>query len=227
LKNNAADLFSDFLKVALPLLLIPATFIVVLPFGHDAANLFIGAVFAFVFLFKSDLRGRRLMIILSTFAFAFETANVASGFYHYAGHPSLPMWVAMGWAVLGWYIVSLLPVFKKIPEWAALSANAIALLAVAFAYNFWQVTLLFAAIAPLIYTRASSRLPTAFFAFGSMMGLVIEVSGTSLGLWKYSASGGFLGIPEFGQLALGYATVLIFSYWIAGYDRLEEKDGQH
>ncbi len=221
--KEKSSLVSDIIKVCLPLLLIPATFIFVLPYGHDAANLFIGAVFAYVFLFKSDMRGRRLMVILSTFAFAFETANVASGFYHYVGHPSLPMWVAMGWAVLGWYIVSLIPVFRKVEEWVAVGANAIALLLVAIQYNFWGVTMLFAAAGPYVYTRASSTLPTMFFAFGSIMGLVLEVCGTTLGIWAYTNTAGLPATPEFGQLALGYATVLIFCYWLAGYDRLEEK----
>jgi hypothetical protein len=62
-----------------------------------------------------------------------------------------------------------------------------------------------------------------FFAFGSMMGLVLEVSGTALGVWAYTTAAGLPATPEFGQLALGYATVLIFCYWLAGYDRLEEK----
>ena len=215
---------SDLVKFLIPLLLIPITFIVLKPYGHDVINLFIGAVFAWVFLFKADLRGRRLMIILSTFAFAFETANVASGFYHYTGHDNLPMWVAMGWAVLGWYIVSLIPLFQKVKEWIAISLNAIALLLVAFAYNFWGVSLLFAAAGPFVYTRGSLTLPTMFFAFGSIIGLVIEVSGTALGMWAYNTATGLPAIPEFGQLALGYATVLIFCYWLAGYDRLEEKD---
>lgn len=218
-----SSLTSDLMKFLVPLLLIPATFIFVIPYGHDATNLFIGGVFAWVFLFKADMRGRRLMVILSTFAFAFETANVASGFYHYAGHPSLPMWVAMGWAVLGWYIVSLMPIFKKVPEWLAVGANALALLFVAIQYNFWSVTLLFAAAGPYVYTRASSTLPSMFFAFGSIIGLVLEVSGTFLGVWAYTTAAGLPTTPEFGQLALGYATVLIFCYWLAGYDRLEEK----
>lgn len=221
-KENSS-LVLNIIRVCLPLLLIPATFIFVIPYGHDAASLFIGAVFAYVFLFKSDLRGRRLMIILSTFAFVFETANIALGFYHYTGHPSLPLWVTMGWAVLGWYLVSLIPVFRKVSEWAAVAANTIALLLVAIQYNFWQVSMLFAAAGPFVYARASATLPTMFFAFSSIIGLVIEVCGTALGVWAYTNAAGLPATPEFGQLALGYATVLIFCYWLAGYDRLEEK----
>ncbi|MFA6330027.1 MAG: hypothetical protein WCX64_05095 [Candidatus Micrarchaeia archaeon] len=218
------SLTSDLIRVFLPLLLIPATFILVLPFGHEATNLFIGAVFACVFLWKADVRGRRLMVMLSAFAFVFETANVGTGFYSYTGYNMTPLWVAMGWSVLGWYIVSLIPVFRKVPDWVAYAVNALALLAVAVYFNFWHVSMLFAAVGVALFSKTTSRVPGAFFAFGSLMGLLIEVSGTALSRWTYYSAQGLPTTPEFGQLALGYSVALLFCFWLAGYDRLEEKD---
>jgi hypothetical protein len=216
-------LFSNLTKVVLPLLLIPATFVFVLPYGHDAANLLVGAVLAYVFLFRADMRARRMMVFLSAFAFIFETANIGTGFYKYTGHALVPLWIGMGWAVLGWYAVSLMPIFKRIPDWAAYAANVLALLAVAAAYNFWPLSLLFAAVGVVLLARASVRVPAAFFAFASIMGLVLEASGTALGRWTYLSGQGLPTTPEFGQLALGYAMALAFCFWISGYDRLEEK----
>ena len=37
---------------------------------------------------------------------------------------------------------------------------------------------------------------------------------------------GALAIPEFGQLSIGYAMVLAFATWAAGYDSLPKKIGR-
>ncbi len=223
--GKAAGLF-EFIRIAFPLALIPIVFAFLFPYGHDVINLFIGAVLFYVFLFQADPRARRLIVILSVFAGIFEIANVASGFYSYAGHPLVPLWVAMGWAVLGWYAVWLVPVLRKIPDWLAFSASTLALLIVSMSYHYWALSMLFAAVGVVLLARASTRLPAAFFAFGAIIGLVLEVAGTYLGVWKYTTASGALAIPEFGQLSIGYAMVLAFAAWAAGYDPLPEKIGK-
>ena len=216
----------ELFRIALPLALIPIVFAFLFPFGHDVINLFIGAVLFYVFLFQADQRARRLIVILSVFAGIFEIANVASGFYSYAGHPLVPLWVAMGWAVLGWYAVWLVPVFRKIPDWLAFSASTLAILSVSLAYHYWALSMLFAAVGVVLLSKTSTRFPAAFFAFGAIIGLVLEVAGTSLGVWRYTTASGALAIPEFGQLSIGYAMVLAFATWAAGYDSLTKKIGR-
>lgn len=233
-KTENAGAFEATVRSFAPLISIPIVYGLVVPFllslfpqyGHDSVTAVLGAITAYIFVFHADTRARRLMAILIVFSFAFETANVASGFYHYVYPVPLyyltsPLWIVLGWSVVGWYSVKAMPLFRKIPAWLAYGLVAASLLAVATAYNYWVPSLAFALFGVFLAALACQRIPVGMIAFTTIFGIVNEVVGSYFNIWSFTDKAGIAHIPEFGQLSIGYAFVLIFCLWLAGYDPIE------
>jgi hypothetical protein len=207
-------------QVILPLLLIPLNLYAIQLFGQDAGNLIIGCAF-FVGLVKFA-RGneRRFMIILVVFATVFESLNVVSGSYKYVGSPLVPFWIGLGWGVVGLYLVKLLPLLKKIEDRTAYSLSAI------LYPGLWAVTGMdLHAILPVVYAilgifalTLSTAMPASFFLSAGLLGAVIELLGTSMGIWQYFDASGNPIPAQLPNLALAYASVIAFALWLSGID---------
>ena len=225
----------SFVRAYWPLVFIPVVYGLILPWGfanlprlgNDFGNIVVGGVVLYLFLFKSDMRQRRLMIMMQVFAFAFETANVASGFYHYVYpqmpyYAAVPMWITLGWAAVGWWCVKSFENFRRIPAWVSYAIVGISLIAVGFAFDYWVPSMIFAVVGIYLAENVVTEIPLGMIAFATVFGLLNEVVGPLCNIWSFTDKVGLNHIPEFGQLSIGYAYVLIFCLWLAGYDKLKD-----
>ncbi|MBI5226533.1 hypothetical protein HY994_04860 [Candidatus Micrarchaeota archaeon] len=203
-----------------PLAFVPITILVVQRFGHDGANLLLGALFLYLFIQKADLRLRRLMIVLAVFSGLFETANVASGAYTYFGALASPLWISLGWAILGWWFMQLKPALEKVPFNAAFAAISIVIAAASFSNHTLGLTTAIS-IAGLYALSLSVKQPFAMFAFSSLFAIIAEVSGTYGRIWGYFDLNHAPVPPDLAMLALVYSVVMAFSIWISGYENAE------
>ncbi|MBI3588264.1 DUF2878 family protein [Candidatus Micrarchaeota archaeon] len=203
-----------------PLVFIPITLYAVTQFGNPAGNAVLGALFLYLLAFKSGLRARRLMVALAVLGMIFETANVAAGIYKYSGTIGAPVWIALGWAILGWWVSELMPQFSKIGFKPAFVAASAALVAFPFLNHTLGLSTPIA-IAGLYALSLSSQMPFAAFAFTSLFAMLAEYSGTAFGAWKYfDLSGSGVAVPpDLAGLAMGYSVVMAFCFWISGYEK--------
>ena len=211
---------TDIAKLIFPLALIPFTLYAVLSFGHDAGNAIIGfAFFIGMIKFAGD-KERKFMIILAFFASLFEGLNVALGAYKYINAPTVPIWVGLGWGVLGIYLVKNLAIMKKINGGLAYLLALLLYLALwgAAGLNVGLLIPVVFSIAAIYVLSLSSKFPASFFLYTSFIGIVIEFSGTSLGVWTYfDGFGGAIPVPLI-SLGMAYAAVLAFTLWLSKID---------
>jgi len=223
-QRQRQDLAAAILKLW-PLFFVPLTILAVQRFGHDGANLLLGALFLYVFIKKADVKLRRLMIVLAVFSGLFETANVASGAYTYFGTLGSPLWIGLGWAILGWWFIQLKQTAERIPVHASFAAISIIIAVVAAANNTLGLTTIIA-IAGLYALSLSVRQPFALYAFTSVFAIIAEWSGTYSGLWGYFDLNGAPVAPDLAMLALVYSVVMAFSIWVSGYENTENPIGK-
>lgn len=209
--------FREALTLLLPLVLIPVTLYGVLLFGHDIGNVIIGLAFFIGFiLFTKNKEEKRFMIILAIFSMLFEIANVAIGFYKYLDVVMVPNWIGLGWGVLGLY---LLRNYKVI---SGISAQITYLVISLIYLSYWVVSgmqipiliIVIFAIATIYLLSLSSNFSPSFFGFASLMGVVIEFSGTQLGIWTYFDNIGFAVFPNLAHLGMAYAAAIAFVLWL-------------
>ena len=213
----------DFLKLW-PILFVPATLYVVMQFGNDYANILVAILFFGVFAFKSDMRTRRLMLVLAAMGNIFETANTAAGFYKYIGTLGAPLWIPLGWAVLGWWVASMEGEFRKISMKTGMAVTSAALLLSPLAVGSISISSIIA-IAGLYCISLASRLPYAAFGFTALFSIMLEYMGTTIGAWQYfdpMGSGAPIP-PNLAALAMAYATALALCLWISGFEKPEGK----
>ncbi|GEM_PF-1538642 len=220
---KAADHLQKFAVLAAthawPLAFVPLTIVLVQNVGHDAANVLLGALFLFVFIYRSDIRLRRFMIVLAVFSGVFETANLASGSYRLDGAVYSPLWISLGWAILGWWLIKLEPLAKNVSFTAAfVSATVVILLANLATQTLSVGTPL--ALAGLYALGLAVRQPFALYAFVCVFSILAELSGTFSGLWGYYAADGRPLLPDFALMALLYCAVIVSAIWISGYETL-------
>jgi hypothetical protein len=214
--------FKSILKFILPLFIIPITLLAVHSFGHIAGDIIIGIAFfaSIVFVAKTQ-NERRLMIVMSIFAMLFETANVAIGIYKYEYTVQIPVWVAIGWGVLGFYIYKNLPVTKllSLKNSLILSVILFVLVWVLMGSSFSGangVVALLIILGSIFVLSKSSSFPHSFYLHMALCGMLIEYLGTSIGVWTYfdPATKIAMGVPLLG-LGMAYASVMSFCIWIS------------
>ncbi|MBI2079406.1 hypothetical protein HYT84_01465 [Candidatus Micrarchaeota archaeon] len=206
------------IRLILPLLLIPLTLYAVLNFGHEAGNLIIGAAFLIGLLkFTENQNEKRFIIVLAIFAILFETANVALGLYKYLNVIQVPVWIGLGWGVLGIYLLRNKELLDQIKDNAAYAFTILVYLGV-LVWSGVQVTNLIPVlfgIAAVYVLRLSSKFPASFYALASFMGILIEFSGTTVGIWTYFTETGSIMPPPLAYLGMAYASVIAFALWIS------------
>ncbi|MEK6981307.1 MAG: hypothetical protein AABX38_00115 [Candidatus Micrarchaeota archaeon] len=210
---------NQLVKLLLPLFLIPLTLYSVSLFGHDAGNAVIGIAFFIAVVKFANESERKYMIILAVFASIFESVNVISGGYKYIGAPLVPLWVGLGWGILGLYLVKNVETFKSINNKNAYILSAIFFSAVWVLTGASIPSLVFlgVAISTTYVLSLSSKFPASFFLFTGVMGVVIEFFGTSVGVWKYFLNG--LPIdPPLLALSMAYCSVIAFGIWLSRID---------
>lgn len=205
-----------------PLAFVPLTIFAVQKFGHEAANILLGVLFLGLFVWKADLPLRRLMIVLAVFSGLFETANVASGAYTYFDSLASPLWISLGWAILGWWFMQLKDEAAKISNNSAFAFTLIILVAVSF-FNHTLSLSTPIALAGLYALSLAVRQPFALYAFASIFALIAEFSGTYAGIWGYFNVNNQPVPPDLAMLALAYPTILAFSIWISGFENQPKK----
>ncbi|MBI5223712.1 DUF2878 family protein [Candidatus Micrarchaeota archaeon] len=212
----------EYAKLILPLLIIPLTLQGVLMFGHSAADGIIGICFFIgaISIAKTQTE-RRFMITLAIFAMLFETANVAIGIYKYIDTIQVPVWVAIGWGVLGIYIVRNLETLKKINDRTAYILSGILFFGIWAGQGFQLsgtssiIHTIIGVLTIFVLSRSSSY-PSAYFFFIALMGVIIEFSGTTFGVWTYFDPATKIAIlPPLAGLGMAYASVLAFCMWIS------------
>ncbi len=204
----------------LPLLLIPLTLYSVLLFGQIAGTVIIGLAFLIGIAKFADKKERKFMIILAVFSSLFENLNVALGSYQYLGVAEAPIWVGLGWGILGLYLIKHQKLLAKVPN------NITYALACGLYLVIWGMSgFSLAALIPSIFgvltiyvLTLSSNLPSSFFLSASALGMLIEFSGTSFGIWTYFDQLGLPIPPPLASLGLAYASVLTFALWLSGMD---------
>ena len=207
-----------------PLALVPLTLFLVKNYGHSAGNLLLGAVFAYLFIKKSDIRTRRLMVVLAVMGAIFETANVAAGLYSYFGTLGSPLWISLGWALLGWWVASLEPILSRVRNKAALYASGAAVMLFPLLNGNFSLSSPIA-VAGLYALSLASTLPFAVYAFAALFAILAEYAGTFAGVWGYFNPAGTRAAvpPDLAGLAMAYAIVLAFCFWVSGYETLAKK----
>ncbi len=200
-----------------PLLFVPLTIILAKNVGHEAANLLLGAVFLYVFIYRSDIRLRRFMIVLGVFSGIFETANLASGSYSMSGTTVSPLWVSLGWSILGWWLMQLEPLAKRITFTTAFLATIGLIVAANLLSHTFSVGTPFA-LAGLYALGLAVRQPFALYTFVCGFSILAEMSGTYSGLWGYYDSNGLNILPDFALMALLYCAVIVSAIWISGFE---------
>lgn len=207
-----------------PLVFIPITLYAVKAFGHLAGTLLLSAVFAYLFIYKAEMRLRRFMIVLVVFSAVFETSNVASGAYKYAGTIGSPLWISLGWGILGWWLASLEKEFAKISFKTSFAAICVLLVAFPLVNGSLSATSLIAAAGLYLLSLCITQ-PFSVYAFTAAFGMLAEYAGTATGIWTYYDT--FFGVipihPDLATLALAYAGVLAFSIWVSGYETSSNK----
>ncbi|MBI5047308.1 hypothetical protein HZC07_06285 [Candidatus Micrarchaeota archaeon] len=207
----------EIIKLLLPLLLIPLTLYGVNAFGQNAGNIIIGISFFIAIVKFAEQKERRFMIVLAVFAAIFESVNVASGAYAYTGTKLVPIWIGLGWGIIGIYLVKNLKTLEKIDEKITYALTVILYLIVWGIGGFSATELMFVifGIATVYVLSLSSKFPAAFFFYTCLIGMIIEFFGTTLGAWKYfDPSGGVIQAP-LASLGLAYASVIGFCLWIS------------
>lgn len=217
MKNQDVDWLSVLLHLW-PLLFVPLTLFAVKSYGHVAGNLLLGALFLYLIVARSDLKTRRLMIVLAVFSTLFETANVASGAYTYHGTLGAPLWIGLGWAILGWWLVQLSPKLKSVPFWPAFGVASAALALASYLTGTLSVQVAFSVAGLYVLSLAIAQ-PFAIYAFTSLFAIVAEWSGTFAGVWTYYDAAQKAVAPDLAMLALVYPVVLAFSFWVSGFER--------
>ncbi len=203
-----------------PFVFVPITLYAAKTFGHLAATLLLSALFFYLFVFKAERKTRRLMIVLAVFSAAFETANVGAGLYSYPGTIGAPLWISIGWAVLGWWLASLEKQFSKISFKTSFAVISLLLVAFPLYNNSFSVNSAMA-IAGLYMLSLCISQPFSLYAFTALFAMVVEYSGTVTGVWNYFNLNGTNGIvpADLAYLALAYSLILAFCFWISGYEK--------
>ncbi|MBI2444813.1 hypothetical protein HYV43_00290 [Candidatus Micrarchaeota archaeon] len=204
-----------------PLAFVPLTILAVQRMGHDGGNVLLGALFFYLFIKKADIKVRRLMIVLAVFSSLFETANVASGAYTYFGTLGSPLWIGLGWAILGWWFVQLQQAAGKISPHHAFGAIAVAIATASF-FNHTLGLSTAIAILGLYALGLAVRQPFALYAFTALFAMIAEWSGTYAGIWGYFDLAHQPVPPDLAMLALAYSVVMAFSIWISGFENPEK-----
>lgn len=210
----------ELLKLLLPLVLIPITLYAVLLFGHDAGNAIIGLAFLVSILKFANPKERRFIIILAFIAALAETGNVAIGFYKYANVTLVPLWIPLGWSVVGMYIFKNLQTLKKINNNVAYGLSAVFYFIIMYFAGLNQanvITSLFAVITIYVLTK-SSKFPASLFLFTGIVGAIIETSGTMLKVWSYLDSLGNIVPAPLAYVAIGYSSLILVAAWISGIE---------
>jgi hypothetical protein len=161
------------------------------------------------------------MIVMSIFAMLFETANVAIGIYKYEYTVQIPVWVAIGWGVLGFYIYKNLPITKllSLKNSLILSFIIFILVWVLMGSSFSGangIVALLIIIGSIFVLSKSSSFPHSFYLHMALSGMLIEYLGTSIGVWTYfdPATKTVMIVPLLG-LGMAYASVMSFCIWIS------------
>jgi hypothetical protein len=212
--------FRELVFLLLPLILIPLTLYAVKSFGHVAGDVIIGAVFFIGIVKFASGSERRFMVILMIFSSLFESINVASGSYKYLGVVWVPLWVGLGWGILGLHLFKNRKLFGKLPPKAAY-ALACVLYFATWAYSGFAILGLIPAIFAVlgVYVLSlSAKLPPSFFLASGFLGVLIEFSGTNLGIWQYFDEAGMPIAAPLSILGLAYASVVTFVLWLSGLD---------
>lgn len=206
----------------LPLLLIPLTLYAVAQFGEVAGNIVIGAAFVVGLVKFAKGKEKRFMLILAIFAMIFESINIISGSYRYAGSDLTPLWIGMGWGLVGLYVVRNAPrVAERIGDMAAY-ALAVILYASTLAITGLQPPAIVAAafaVAAVYVLRDASGLPAAFFLFAGATGVLIEFCGPYAGVWSYLDRAGAVMPPPLASMGFAYMAVIAFGMWLSGLER--------
>ncbi|MEM4255105.1 MAG: hypothetical protein QXR53_02130 [Candidatus Norongarragalinales archaeon] len=202
-----------------PFAFVPATLYAAKAFGHLAATVLLSALFFFLFVRRADVKTRRLMIVLAVFSAVFETANVGVGAYKYSGTIATPVWISIGWGILGWWLASLEKEFAKIGFKTAFAAICVMLVAFPF-YNNTLSASSAIAIAGLYMLSLCVSQPFSIYAFTALFGMIAEYAGTAVGVWTYySAAGSGIPVqPDLAFLALAYSLILAFCFWTSGFE---------
>jgi len=206
--------------LVLPLFIIPLTLFSVLAFGHDAGNLIIGSCFLIGIARFADKKERRFMIILAVLATIFETVNIAAGSYRYIGTALPPVWIPLGWGVVGLYLLRNVPFFKRIENRPAF-ALAFLMYVCTWAITGFSTGGLIAAILAVagIYALSlASGFPVAFFMYSAFMGILIESAGTSSGVWTYFGPDGAAVAPALAGLGMAYSAIIAFGLWASSVE---------
>ncbi len=202
-----------------PVIFVPLTLYGVSQFGNSAGNVLLGTLFFYLIAFRSDIRTRKLMISLAVLGMIFETANVAAGLYKYSGILGAPVWIPLGWAILGWWVVQLEPVLAKTGRNAWLGLVSAIIAAAAFLNGSLSLSLPIA-IAGLYVVSISSSRPFGVYAFTALFCVLAEFSGPAVGVWKYFSPTGSGAVvpPDLAALSMAYAVVMAFSSWLSGFE---------
>ncbi len=210
------------LTILLPLALIPLVIFSVLNFGSLAGIAILGITSAYLYLFKADAHTRRLMLVLVIFSQIFETMNVIGNFYNYQGDRGTPLWVSLGWAVLGWYALSVKSVLEKLNDKWTYAVLAVLYGALAVLFNTFTVYVIFGFACVYFAQIASKNFKASYFAFLSVLGILIEYCGTHLGAWTYYTREGLAYFPDYFGLGLAYMMAVLFCMWVVGMDKLKD-----
>ena len=207
-----------FAILLLPILIIPITLYVAGSFGHTATNFLVGGCFLAGFMiFAKTNEERKLMLVLAIVASLFETSNVAIGAYTYANTIQVPLWVSLGWGVLGIYVVKNLKILNAIPTRVAYFF-AVGLYFIAWFHAGMKLEGLFPPIAGIlgVYVFSkSTEIQPGFFFYTGLMGMLIEFSGTSAGVWTYFSSPGVPMLVPLAALGTAYTSVIAFCMWLS------------
>lgn len=206
-------------KLVLPLLLIPVL-MYPLSFGHEIQNLVIALVFVFGMISTQNIKHRRLMIVMAVFATIFESINVLTGAYVYTGAQLVPIWIGIGWGVLGRYLTQNIEFLKKVPDNISyiLAVAIYSIIGFSSGFSLSAVSAVVFAILGVFVLRISSKYPASFFLLSGVSGMIIEIFGTTFGAWKYfDSTGAPISVPLV-PLAFSYAAVMGFCAWICGVE---------
>lgn len=210
------------LKFILPLLLIPLILISVNAYGHIAGDIIIGLIFFIsIFFFTKTHQERRLMLVMAIFAIIFETANVAIGLYKYIFTIQIPVWVGIGWGVLGLYVYKNLDLTRKINLKNSILLSIVLFVVIWLLLGFSLTgsngfVALLVLIGTVYVLSFSSTFPHAMYLHMALMGILIEFLGTYLGVWTYydPATNLAVATPLLGAGA-AYASAMAFCIWIS------------
>lgn len=223
-KKNNAKISEVFVSLVIPLILIPLGLFSALYFGHGITNLIMGLAFLICAIKSANPNEKKMMLILTIFALIFEEVNVLSGAYVYSNTKLVPIWVGLGWSILGLYI------HKNSKNFAHINDKLVYGVAFLIYVSIWllygaqisQLTNLALAISTIFLLSKIDKNAAHHF-FASLMGMVIEFSGTSLGVWTYfDEAGKPIAVPLL-TLSMAYAAVIAFCFWISERAKIAEE----